>query len=107
MTKLEEAQTKGLFEAQPKAEALFHEVEAHGLIRPGITESRLNEDIYSMAKEMYGITTYWHKRIVRASCTGQFSQDVRSSTAPDPVVEQIFRERVLLPLYLLLRYLRT
>ena len=26
----------------------------------------MNEDIYALANEMYGITTYWHKRIVRA-----------------------------------------
>jgi Xaa-Pro dipeptidase len=45
---------------------LFREIEERGLIRPGISESRLNADIYELAKEMYGITTYWHKRIVRA-----------------------------------------
>jgi Xaa-Pro dipeptidase len=26
----------------------------------------LNEDVYPLAKEMYGITIYWHKRVVRA-----------------------------------------
>lgn len=55
-----------LREAQKKAETLFREVEDRGLIRPGVTESVVNEDIYALAKEMYGITTYWHKRIVRA-----------------------------------------
>lgn len=52
--------------AQNKAEQLFHEVEARGLIRAGIAESQLNQEIYGLAKEMYGISTYWHKRIVRA-----------------------------------------
>jgi Xaa-Pro aminopeptidase len=52
--------------AQNKAVALFHEVEARGLIRPGITEGQLNQEIYELAKEMFGISTYWHKRIVRA-----------------------------------------
>lgn len=65
-TALEEVRAAELLEAQGKAAQLFHAVEARGLIRPGITESRLNEDIYALAKEMYGITTYWHKRIVRA-----------------------------------------
>jgi Xaa-Pro dipeptidase len=55
-----------LREAQRKAEKLFRAVESNGLIRPGVTESVVNEDIYALAKEMYGITTYWHKRIVRA-----------------------------------------
>lgn len=52
--------------AQKKAEELFHATEARGLIRAGITESRLNQEIYDLAKEMFGISTYWHKRIVRA-----------------------------------------
>ena len=52
--------------AQNKAEQLFGEIEQRGLIRAGLSESRLNEDIYKLAKEMFGITTYWHKRIVRA-----------------------------------------
>ena len=52
--------------AQLKAEQLFLEIEKRGLIRPGISESRLNADIYDLAKEMHEITTYWHKRIVRA-----------------------------------------
>jgi len=66
MTAREEKRAAQLLEAQVKAEALFHEVEARGLIRPGITEQTLNADIYALAKEMYGITKYWHKRIVRA-----------------------------------------
>jgi Xaa-Pro dipeptidase len=66
MTELEQARAKELLEAQSKAEALFREVEARGLIRPGVTEMGLNADIYALAEEMYGITTYWHKRIVRA-----------------------------------------
>lgn len=66
MTDLEEARANELLQAQIKAKALFCEVEARGLIRPGVTESIVNADIYALAKEMYGITTYWHKRIVRA-----------------------------------------
>jgi hypothetical protein len=52
--------------AQEKAARLFHEIGALGLIRSGISESQLNEEINALAKAMYGITTYWHKRIVRA-----------------------------------------
>src|SRR3984885_3158099 len=66
MAKLEETRAAELLEAQAKAERLFQEIDARGLIRPGITEKTLNADIYALAKEMYGITTYWHKRIVRA-----------------------------------------
>jgi Xaa-Pro aminopeptidase len=66
MNQREQARIAALREAQQKAAALFHEVEARGLVRPGITESRLNQDVYDLAREMFGISTYWHKRIVRA-----------------------------------------
>ena len=66
MAAIEEQRASELLEAQAKAETLFHEVEARGLIRPGITEKTLNTEIYALAQEMFGITTYWHKRIVRA-----------------------------------------
>jgi Xaa-Pro dipeptidase len=62
----EEQRVTDLRNAQTKAERLFREIEARCLIRSGISESRLNSDIYELAKEMYGITTYWHKRIIRA-----------------------------------------
>jgi Xaa-Pro dipeptidase len=63
---LEEKKVTELRIAQGKAEQLFHEVETRGLIHAGITESCLNQEIYDLAKEMFGISTYWHKRIVRA-----------------------------------------
>jgi Xaa-Pro dipeptidase len=66
MDSLENRRVTELREAQEKAENLFRAIEANGLIRPSVTESVINEDIYALAKEMYGITTYWHKRIVRA-----------------------------------------
>ena len=55
MTQLEETRATELLEAQTKAEQLFAEIEARDLIRPGITESSLNADIYALAEEMYGI----------------------------------------------------
>jgi Xaa-Pro dipeptidase len=66
MTEWEVERAAELREAQSKAEALFCEIEAQGLIRAGIPESRLNADIYALAEKMYGISIYWHKRIVRA-----------------------------------------
>jgi Xaa-Pro dipeptidase len=62
----EETRATELLEAQNKAAMLFREVERREIIRPGISEGGLNEEIYALAKEMYGISTYWHKRIVRA-----------------------------------------
>lgn len=62
----EEARANELRQAQARAEALFREIEAGRLIRPGLMESELNAAIYQLARQMYGISTYWHKRIVRA-----------------------------------------
>jgi len=64
--KFEEQRVAELCAAQDKAVRLFSEIERRGLIRAGIRETQLNGDIYELAREMYGITTYWHKRIVRA-----------------------------------------
>lgn len=55
-----------LLEAQGKANELIKAVETQGLIRANVLESQLNQDIYDLAKEMFGISPYWHKRIVRA-----------------------------------------
>ena len=63
---LEAQRVTELRAAQEKAAQIFYEVEARGLVRPGISESRLNEEIYALAEEMFGISIYWHKRIVRA-----------------------------------------
>ncbi len=68
MEQSQETLAAGLLAAQLKAGALFAEVGAQNLIRPGATEREINEKIYDLAQRMYGITCYWHKRIVRAGC---------------------------------------
>jgi Xaa-Pro dipeptidase len=55
-----------LLEAQQKADQLFKGVENQGIIRAGVLESEINQNIYKLAEQMFGISTYWHKRIVRA-----------------------------------------
>src|SRR6202451_2990539 len=66
MEKLEEALVAGLLDAQRKAAALFTEIQAQNVIRPGAKESEINESVYALAGSMFGISRYWHKRIVRA-----------------------------------------
>jgi hypothetical protein len=66
MEQIETTRAAALLQAQQKADELFRTVETQGLIRPNVVESRLNQDIYDLAKQMFGISTYWHKRIVRA-----------------------------------------
>lgn len=55
-----------LIEAEKIAGRLFEVIEQKGLIVPGKTESQLNTEIFRLAKELFGIEKYWHKRIVRA-----------------------------------------
>ena len=82
---LEEQRVTDLRNAQRNAERLFRAIEERGLIRSGISESRLNADIFELAKEMYGITTYWHKRIVRA---GRNTLAPYAENPPDLVIGQ-------------------
>jgi Xaa-Pro dipeptidase len=62
----EEQIAAGLMDAQRKAGALFADIETNNLIRAGLSELQINEAIYALAAEKYGISCYWHKRIVRA-----------------------------------------
>jgi Xaa-Pro dipeptidase len=66
MRRIENNRAEALLQAQEKAKELFEAVENQGLIRANVPESQLNQDIYDLAKQMFGISTYWHKRIVRA-----------------------------------------
>ncbi|MBS1851687.1 MAG: aminopeptidase P family protein [Acidobacteria bacterium] len=62
----DDAVTAALLDAQRKAEALFEEVASRRLVRAGALESQINQSIYQLAAEMFGVQKYWHKRIVRA-----------------------------------------
>ena len=55
-----------LIAAEEKAATLFKEIESRKIIRPGVTEKEINEVVFKLADELYGIKKYWHKRIVRA-----------------------------------------
>jgi hypothetical protein len=47
-----------------KAEALFAEIQAQSLMRPGAKESEINEAIYTLTARVYWISRYW----TNASC---------------------------------------
>jgi Xaa-Pro dipeptidase len=81
----EEARAAALLDAQVKAGALFAEVEVQNLIRPGQKETEINESVYALAARMYGISKYWHKRIVRA---GRNTLAPYDENPPDLTVEE-------------------
>ncbi|MBA3901726.1 MAG: aminopeptidase P family protein [Bacteroidetes bacterium] len=55
-----------LISAQNMAEALFKEAEKRNYFVSGQTEKQLNDKLFKLAEDLYGIKKYWHKRIVRA-----------------------------------------
>lgn len=69
--------------AEDDANALFDEVVERGLIAPGRTELEVSDDVKSLAKELFGVTRFWHKRIVRA---GQNTLEPYSSNPPNLVI---------------------
>jgi Xaa-Pro dipeptidase len=85
MEKMEEALVAGLLDAQEKAQALFSEVESRNLIRAGVKETEINEGVYALAQEMFGISRYWHKRIVRA---GRNTLEPYDENPPDLTVTE-------------------
>lgn len=62
----ESVRVEQLLDAQTQAAALFDEIERSGLVRPGVGERRLSDEIADLAAEMFGVTRHWHKRVVRA-----------------------------------------
>lgn len=55
-----------LLDAQNRAAQLFAEVENGGMVRAGIGEKQLSDEIRDLAAGMFGVERHWHKRIVRA-----------------------------------------
>ncbi|MEV8637333.1 M24 family metallopeptidase [Streptosporangium sp. NPDC051023] len=62
----EEARAVALLDAQGKAVELFAQVEQRGLVRPGVLESVVSAQVRDLAADLFGVSRYWHKRIVRS-----------------------------------------
>lgn len=77
------ARVDSLLDAQTKAERLFDEVERRGMIRAGIGERALSDEIRDLAAEMFGVTRHWHKRIVRA---GENTLETFRANPPDRII---------------------
>src|SRR5258708_40013186 len=71
--------------AEQKAKELFKAVEDRGLIAPGKSERELSEEIIGLANEAFGITQYWHKKIVR---TGANTLHSYSGNPPDLIIQK-------------------
>lgn len=72
-----------LLDAQDKAARLFDEVTDRRLVRPGVGERALSNEIRDLAADMFGVTRHWHKRIVRA---GSNTLETFRENPPDLVI---------------------
>ena len=63
---MENSREDHLWTAQLRAEALFEAVLVRGLIRPGVLESELSDEIHELARDSFGLRRHWHRRIVRS-----------------------------------------
>jgi Xaa-Pro aminopeptidase len=64
--KMQTQNVQELLKAEEKAFHLFDVALKNGLIVADKTEKQLNEELYALAFELFGIRKFWHKRIVRA-----------------------------------------
>ena len=55
-----------LVAAEQRASTLFDEIERRGLVRAGRTERDVEQEIYAIALQQFGVEKHWHKRIARA-----------------------------------------
>lgn len=62
----EQVRVQRLVDAQNKAAQLFDEIDQRAMIRPGVGEKQLSEEIHDLAAVMFGVTRHWHRRIVHA-----------------------------------------
>ncbi|MGH6877333.1 MAG: M24 family metallopeptidase [Rhizomicrobium sp.] len=60
------ARRAALVAAEKKAESLLEAIETAGLIAAGRSEREVEDDIYALALDCFGVEKHWHRRIVRA-----------------------------------------
>jgi Xaa-Pro dipeptidase len=52
--------------AEARALQMFTAIEQAGLVRAGVSERVVEDEIKALALKDFGVTTHWHKRIVRS-----------------------------------------
>jgi Xaa-Pro dipeptidase len=79
----ENVRAERLRDAQGKATQLFDEIERRQMIRPGVGEQQLSDEIRDLAAQLLGVTGHWHRRIVRA---GENTLEPFREHPPDRVI---------------------
>lgn len=70
--------------AEKKAAELFQAVHDGGLIVPGKSEKQLNDEVVKVARDVFSVDTFWHKKIVRA---GANTMQPYSGDPPDVIIK--------------------
>ncbi|KAF2479822.1 peptidase M24 [Neohortaea acidophila] len=73
-----------LLEAQDKAASMFEEIE-RTLIRPGVLESTINQEILDLGAKRHDVRTHWHKRVIRS---GPNTLKPYAEDPPDRMIEE-------------------
>jgi Xaa-Pro dipeptidase len=74
-----------LAEAQARAASLFRAIEAEQLVRAGQSEDQIDQAIFALAQEKFGVEKHWHRRVVRS---GPHTRMLFKELPPDRVVEE-------------------
>jgi Xaa-Pro aminopeptidase len=69
--------------AEQKTRELFEMAQALGLIVPGKTERQLNDEVVTLARDVFKVEHFWHKKIIRA---GVNTMEPYGSNPPDRVI---------------------
>lgn len=72
-----------LVDAETRAGQLFDAVVDRGLIKPGETERAVSDAVRDLAADLFGVSRFWHKRIVR---TGENTLKPYRENPPDRVL---------------------
>lgn len=72
-----------LLDAQTKAVQLFEEIE-RDLIRPGVSEKTLSDEVHELGNKRHGVRTHWHKRVIRS---GPNTLMPYNENPPDRIIE--------------------
>lgn len=81
---VEEERAAQLLDAQNKANGLFEEI-ARTLVRPGITEKQMSDEIKELGLNRHEVRTHWHKRVVRS---GPNTLKPYGEEPPDRMIEE-------------------
>jgi Xaa-Pro aminopeptidase len=83
-TTVEQDRAAYLQDAQDKANKLFEEI-GRDLVRPGVTEKQISDEIKELGFKRHGVRTHWHKRVVRS---GPNTLEPYAENPPDRMIEE-------------------